>query len=78
MLTLTVVYYFFMLEGKIKYISDKGFGFIANESYPKDLFFHVKDVIGGTSMEELRVGDSVNFEAQQTEKGMAAKNVQLV
>jgi cold shock protein len=64
-----------MEKGTIKTLrEDRGFGFIAREGQPKDLFFHSKDVEGVT-FEELKVGDAVTFNVGQTDKGPNATNV---
>ena len=62
------------MTGKIKTLTDRGFGFIAREGEAKDLFFHSKD-LSGVTFDELNVGDTVNFEVVQGEKGPAAVNV---
>ena len=64
------------MNGTIKTLTDKGFGFISQEGSDKDLFFH-KNELTGTSFESLRVGDAVNFETKETEKGPAAINVSV-
>ena len=64
-----------MESGTIKKkVEDRGFGFIAREGNPKDLFFHSKNVVG-TTFEELREGDAVTFEVVQGDKGPAAEQV---
>ena len=62
------------MNGKIKTLTEKGFGFISREGETKDLFFHSKSLVGVT-FEELQVGDEVTFEVSETEKGPAATNV---
>ncbi|MFA6494872.1 MAG: cold shock domain-containing protein [Candidatus Paceibacterota bacterium] len=62
------------MNGKIKTLTDRGFGFISQEGQEKDLFFHSKD-LSGVTFDELRVGDEVTFEVVQGEKGPNAKNV---
>ncbi len=62
------------MEGTIKTLTDKGFGFISREGESKDLFFHSKE-LQGVTFEELNVGDAVSFEVIETEKGLAATNV---
>jgi len=62
------------MNGKIKTLTDRGFGFIARENEVKDLFFHSKD-LNGVTFDELKVGDEVTFEVVQGEKGPSAKNV---
>lgn len=65
------------MTGKIKTLTDRGFGFIAREGEEKDLFFHSKD-LSGVTFDELKVGDEVSFEVVQGEKGPSAKNVSRV
>ncbi len=65
------------MDGTIKTLTDKGFGFISREGEAKDLFFHSKELVGVT-FDSLKVGDTVTFEVIQTEKGLAATGVSLV
>ena len=65
------------MNGTIKTLTDKGYGFIAREGEVKDLFFHSKDLVGVT-FDELQVGDKVSFEVVDGPKGPAAANVQRV
>ena len=65
------------MTGKIKTLTDRGFGFIARECEAKDLFFHSKDLVG-VAFDDLKVGDEVSFEVAQSDKGPNAKNVQRV
>ncbi len=58
-----------------KLVSDKGFGFIAAEGLAKDLFFHANS-LNGVTFPDLREGDTVSFEMEETPKGPAAANVQ--
>jgi len=62
------------MNGTIKTLTEKGFGFIAREGEVKDLFFHSKE-LSGVTFDELKVGDAVTFELVDTEKGPAATNV---
>jgi len=62
------------MEGTIKTITDKGFGFIAIEGEDKDLFFH-RNELKNVSFEELKVGDKVSFEKGESPKGPNATNV---
>jgi len=62
------------MTGTIKTITDRGFGFIAREGEAKDLFFHSKDLVG-VMFDQLKVGDTVNFEVTDGPKGPAATNV---
>ena len=63
-----------MLQGTIKTLTEKGFGFISREGETKDLFFHAND-LSGIAFNELQVGDSVNFEVVEGDKGPSAKSV---
>jgi len=62
------------MTGTIKTLTDRGFGFIAREGEAKDLFFHSKE-LNGVTFDELKVGDAVNFEVVDGEKGPSATNV---
>ncbi len=62
------------MNGTIKTLTDRGFGFITREGEAKDLFFHSKDLVG-VKFDELKVGDMLSFEVVQGDKGPAATNV---
>ena len=62
------------MTGKIKTLTGKGFGFIARDGEAKDLFFHAKE-LQGVTFEELQVGDTVNFEVAESDKGPNAVKV---
>ncbi len=62
------------MQGTIKTLTEKGFGFIAREGEAKDLFFHSND-LNGVTFNELKVGDNVSFEVEDGPKGKSAKNV---
>ena len=65
------------MTGVIKRLTDRGFGFIAQEGAEKELFFHSTALVGVT-FDELAVGDTVSFEVEDSEKGPRAVNVQRV
>jgi CspA family cold shock protein len=65
-----------MAEGTIKRLTDKGFGFISNES-GNDFFFHMSAVTG-VRFEELREGQKVSFDIGQGPKGPRAENVRPI
>ena len=65
------------MNGTIKTLTEKGFGFIAREGETKDLFFHSND-LKGVTYEELKEGDAVNFDVVEGEKGPSAKSVERV
>jgi CspA family cold shock protein len=60
------------MNGKVKwYNARKGFGFIEVEG-GKDIFVHRSSVPQGTFLKE---GDSVEFETEDTDKGVKAVNI---
>jgi CspA family cold shock protein len=62
-----------MQEGTVKWFSsEKGFGFIKPEDGSEDVFVHHSEVPG----EDLRDGERVEFDVEQTPKGLSAINVQ--
>ncbi len=61
-----------MTTGTIKTKTDKGFGFIAVEGSP-DVFFHHSACNG--QFESMQVGQMVQFDMEQGEKGPKAANV---
>ncbi len=67
-----------MPTGRIKYYnSDKGFGFIAQDSNEEDVFLH-NSAIKHAEYEELRVGQRVKYNVVEGEKGLVAKNVEVL
>lgn len=62
------------MNGKIKRLTDKGFGFIGQDGSDKDVFFHNSALVG-VSFDELKEGDAVTFEIESSDKGPRAKNV---
>ena len=63
------------MTGTIKRLTDKGFGFITAEGLQKDLFFHSNSLVGVT-FDELKEGDTLSFETEESPKGLNAINVQ--
>lgn len=63
------------MNGIIKKLTDRGFGFIGAEGQEKDLFFHGKSLVG-VQFDDLREGEAVTFEIEQSDKGPNAVNVQ--
>ncbi len=63
------------MKGTIKsIIFDKHFGFITPEDASKDVFFH-ETGLQGIQFGELKIGDAVSFDVEQSEKGPRAINV---
>jgi CspA family cold shock protein len=65
------------MKGTIKKVMDKGFGFIAPEEGGKDIFFHSNSLVG-VQFNDLREGDAVTFETEDSPKGKNAINVERV
>lgn len=66
-----------MPRGKVKWFSvDKGFGFIAPEDGSKDVFVHRNNVSGLGYDEGLRDGEEVEYDVEQTPKGLSALSVE--
>ena len=64
-----------MPVGTIKKLADRGFGFIATDS--GELFFHMSALQEGR-FEDLREGQSVEFDEGRGPKGPRAENVKPV
>ena len=65
-----------MAEGKIKRLTEKGFGFIETGT-DKDMFFHMS-AVEGTRFEDLREGQKVTYNEGHGPKGPRAENVRVV
>jgi cold shock protein len=66
-----------MAEGKIKRLTDKGFGFIETGTGEKDMFFHSSNV-EGASFDQLREGQRVTYTPGRGPKGPRAENVRPI
>ncbi len=62
------------MQGTIKKLTDKNFGFITPEDGEKDIFFHANELVE-VGFDELSEGDAVSFEVSDTPKGQAATKV---
>ena len=65
-----------MPRGKVKWFNvEKGFGFILPDEGGRDVFVHRNSVDGLAWDEGLRDGEEVEYELEETPKGMSAQNV---
>ena len=63
-----------MKKGTVKFFNEsKGFGFIIDDNSKNEYFVHVSGLI-----DEIREGDSVEFELQEGKKGLSAVNVKVI
>jgi CspA family cold shock protein len=62
------------MTGTVKTKTEKGFGFITVDGQAKDVFFHSSS-LQGISYDELREGDTVSFETEDSDRGPRAVNV---
>ena len=66
-----------MPTGKVKWFSlDKGYGFIEPDDGSKDVFVHRNNVEELGRNEGLREGEEVEYDVEETPKGLSAQNVQ--
>ncbi|MFD9590204.1 cold-shock protein [Streptomyces sp. NPDC059980] len=64
-----------MASGTVKWFnSEKGFGFIEQESGGPDVFAHYSN-ISGNGYRELNEGEHVTFDVTQGQKGPQAENI---
>lgn len=62
------------MTGTIKTLTEKGFGFITPEGGDKDVFFHMSSLVD-IDFNDLKVGETVSFEVEDSDKGPRAVNV---
>ena len=63
-----------MPTGSVKFFNEtKGFGFIIEEGSNKEYFVHVSGLI-----DEIREGDTVEFELTEGRKGLNAVDVKVI
>ena len=66
-----------MATGRVKWFSnEKGFGFIEQDGGGPDVFCHFS-AISASGFRSLNEGDEVEFEVEQGQKGLQAKNVEV-
>ncbi|MBA7630013.1 hypothetical protein ES703_37521 [subsurface metagenome] len=64
------------MEGRIKKLTDRGYGFI--EDLDGESFFFHKSELKGIGFDELKEGDLASFDPGENEKGKNATNVKRV
>ncbi|MDZ7658262.1 cold shock domain-containing protein [Fodinibius sp.] len=65
-----------MKQGKVKFFdTKKGFGFIAPDEGGDDIFVHRNNVENLDYNQGLEDGEAVEFEVEETPKGLSATNV---
>ena len=63
-----------MAQGTVKFFNDsKGYGFITEEDTGKEHFVHISGLI-----DEVKEGDTVEFELTEGRKGMNAVKVKVI
>jgi len=63
-----------MKKGTVKFFNEaKGFGFVIEEETNNEYFVHVSGVI-----DQIKEGDTVEFELAEGRKGLNAVNVKVV
>ena len=66
-----------MLQGKVKWFNEqKGFGFISSED-GNDYFLHYSAIVGGDS-KSIYEGAEVQFESENSDKGLRAVQVSII
>jgi len=65
-------------RGQVKYYNlDRGFGFITSKDHEKDIFVHFSS-IKATTHRYLQVGEHVEFDLVQVDRGLQAENVKVI
>lgn len=62
-------------KGKVKTLTEKGFGFITIPGSKKDMFFHVRN-LQGITYEDLQLGDELVFNVEEGERGPYAVDIE--
>lgn len=63
-----------MQKGTVKFFNEtKGFGFITDDETNKEYFVHVSGLI-----DEIREGDTVEYELEEGRKGLNAVDVKVL
>lgn len=63
-----------MKKGTVKFFNEsKGFGFIIDDETQQDYFVHISGLV-----DEIREGDSVEFDLKEGKKGLNAIDVKVL
>ena len=63
-----------MSNGTVMFFNDsKGFGFITPEEDGKDVFVHANGLV-----DEIKEGDKVSYDVEESPKGLNATNVKVI
>lgn len=66
-----------MATGTVKWFNDaKGFGYITPDDGGKDVFVHFSAIQGG-GFKTLKENDKVQYEVQESPKGLRAANLRV-
>jgi CspA family cold shock protein len=65
-----------MAKGRVKKLTNKGFGFI--DTGTGDLFFHASSLQDGLRFDDLQEGDSVEYQVGDGPKGARAEEVRRI
>ena len=66
-----------MTTGKVKWFNEaKGFGYITPDDGSKDVFVHFS-AIQGAGFKTLKENDKVQFDVQESPKGLRAANLKM-
>ncbi len=68
-----------MAKSKVKWFNGKkGYGFIVNPDGGEDIFVHYSNIVLEQEFKFLKQGSDVEFELDNTGKGLQAKNVREI
>ena len=62
-----------MKNGRVKFFSEKGFGFIIDNETQNEIFVHVTNTI-----DQISENDEVSFELVEGKRGPMATNVKVI
>ena len=66
------------MKGKVKFISHVGYCFLVVEDEDRDVFSHRANMVDESEFDELVVGSVVEFNMENTTKGLAGKEAKLI